>query len=673
MLIKLSGFMGKDEEFELKDHSVMCGANGSGKTTIKNALEYVFTGSIGDLNTPGPIFLEYASDKFMEVEIDYNGLNVSRSITQSPAVGGGYKYTTGANINQNKRSIASGVKKVDEYLIDKFLPLVFSYEGFLRMKSTERRKTIVDMIGYQEPSKQSIIEMMKEKETPLTLLDSLFDKASLDDMITYATAERAFYNKEKKKYEGATASVNELKSAINGNLKTIDAIGKEYAEKQNELAKLKQEKYEAELIIKNIATDQSEIARVRSKIEEIEKTSYTSMIEQHLETIAINKALIRKVSSTKDYSKEKAKIQKTSDDLQLKLEKSSDELSYLMQDRAILTTKIKQLKELQSDITSFNGVCPVFKVKCTQDVSEGQHDTINTISEYEKQLSELGISELQEKHKELASQKIELWNSLKAIEQKELDELRIIRADEEHNNNIDRLTTKVEQAIEMLKEKELSKQQTIDLLKEQITQIESKKYDAYNDPDSIQMFIDVLDEKVNELLFKKESLGDKNRLLKTSIETSKLAEETTELYKEWDKAVKNLNDLKITLMSERLVPIKESVDLLLREIGINAELFFDLVDENGKDQLNFGWIREEVKVTNLSQGEHLLTSIGILAALQKYKEIPFKMLVLDEILILDANNANKLIQSKAIADLFDFVLLLSPYEMHSDLYETYMI
>lgn len=664
MLIKLSNFMGKNEEYELSSFNVVTGPNGSGKTTLKNALEYVFTGSIGELATPSAIFLKYASDLEMTVVVEINGITITRGIVQTYSPDG-YKYSSVANVVENKRTVASGVKKVDEYLQGKFLPLVFTYDGFLREKSTKRRELIVGLIGYEEPDFSVIADALKSNEIGESIVNFITDK-SLDEAIEYAISERTYYNKEQKKYKGATASINEMKSSIAGNLKTLNKIDSDLSAAMEEKATLKQKRFETEMIIGNMMSDKEAVAALQEELEEVKKTSYVDRINQNIKAIEEKKSEITQVAEfqKQDELNELECLSTAYDDKYIDI---TNQIAKAITQESTLRGKLEYLTQKQSDISSFKGICPAFGIKCTTDVSESVTDISKDVIEVQNRITELGIDKLRVKRADVTEQKKEIDAKLVALrtEKAQIEkEMHVIGIS---NINITSIISKLTNEIDVMKSKEESKAEKIESIEKAIKALD-KKYPAFDPLDEIETMLIATESRIEELKFSKQSLDEKQNLLNASITAAESAKENEELYKEWDKSIDILNKLKIELMSKRLVPIKESVDLILKDMGINAELFFDLVDENGKDQLNFGWVRDGVKVTNLSQGEHLLTSIGILAALQSHTHVPFKMLLLDEILILDSVNAEKLMKSEAITELFDFILLLTPYQLETELY-----
>jgi len=304
-----------------KKINVFIGPNASGKSSICDALVYLFTGKNGrdEKSSTGLTELITFGESRAMVSSDINGIGkITRCIPHSLQVSG---WSGGLRDQQNK--LYDAIKSNEDAVI-----CCLNSNEFINMDASDKKNFIFNLMGMHLDSdkvKMEFLRWAKENniQNPMNILnlmpsDIIFDGSheKLDEAYKHFFTSRKFLKKEIKELE---VKAQDNKSQLPENV-TVD----------NKDAILKK--------MKELKDGRDELMLQLGKIQ--------SMVKQHLELTKVIDAKVDTVPGTlKDFEKSVSKAEKTITELKERHAKESAE--------------IKVISDLTAKLENFNGKCPL--------------------------------------------------------------------------------------------------------------------------------------------------------------------------------------------------------------------------------------------------------------------------------------------------------------------------
>ena len=656
--IELLNFKGETGDYEFTGRDLFTGPNGSGKTRITEAVEYALTGKIGRFTQNAAIYNEYGSTGNLSVSIHLEDEVITRKIKPKKKKDGSFGYTGEVGVYIDSRMVKSGAKEVDAYLDEYVHPFAFNYRSFLMMNSSDRRKALLELIGYSEPTQEELINSI-----PADLQSDFDGVDSIDEAIKIATRERTYFNRKQKESSGATAFNTDAKNELDGNIRQINTIEKGLIEHKEQLDKAKEQKIHAESIMKQIQYDNQVKDGLKKKLQNLMALDYESAIRETTEQInqcqpaPLKDSIYEKVREAYDVMTESKK----------KLSDQKTKISEKRHEVDILNNNLAHLDETITKIQEFDGTCPIAGVNCTSNIEKGleshltEREAIIKESDTLLSVTKSYIDEqedLQKDADEAEKRCDQLTREESGIKTYNMETERM-------NNQTAERKRVLETKLQAYNKDLASLDSDIKNIRDQIKEHDSKEYEAYEPLDMTLPVIAGLEKNISEANEQISELKKKQQAVALQQKAIKVHESDYETWELWKEACKNLEDLKADKMKEKLTPIAEKVNEILKHAGCEEEFVFILNDANGNDIISFGLSNGERTKVALSSGEQTLVSIGMLKMLQsRYK---LSLLFIDEILLLDDDNLDTLMN---LPTDFDNVVLLSPRSVAEGLYHT---
>lgn len=662
--ISTQGFMGESTNLTLTGKDLLIGVNGSGKTKVRNALEFALTGSIFKTSQNGMIFEDFSSAMSMECQVETNLEIITRGI-EDKVKDGTHKFSGIYAVNTGSEEIV-GQAKVDEYLERFVLPIAFTYQELMRMNSSDRRTKFFEMLQLEDPDDLEVVNVLNEVGVSSEIIEEILKKDSIDSMIALAKLRESYFNKKIKDLKGATKSIAAIKNEIDVNVGKLESINKEIEslrkQKEDVVSEIGIINQKNEINNENIQKKQ----RLQEKYDLLEdgylETKKASLedLKNKLATESDRaKANLESIAHYKDLHEKNYALMKEKKEA---LDTKKAELYELLAEKARLFATQIGLKNAIDEVMSAEGVCPLTNLKCDVDLSEYINGKKLRLDECNIKSDSLNKShaELLKATKDLELELIEKTNEIDDIN---IELLSLDRAEKNFMkviNEINSSITETNMLIDNYHEK-------VTMLKERIDEIKIFENDFAEDK---FLLVSSLSDTIKERVDQINSINEALNLFKAQQSTIREREETELTLKMWADSKIELNKLKINKMTSYLSPIEKSVTDLMQDAGFVYEFKFITETLNGDQKLSFGLVDGTKIATSLSTGEFLLAAIGMMIALNEIYQPKLRLLIVDEILSLDADSLEYLTNSKIIASNFDNVILFSPMQITSGIYNT---
>lgn len=668
--IQYENFRGQSDKYELKDLQLFTGPNGAGKTTILNAIEFAIKGTIGKVKTNAEIHSKFVSDLICTVILKTTqGDVITRVISEIEKFDkntGQYKYTYSQSLEIDGHQKISGTIKGQEYIDVVFnIPgVAFNFAEFLDMTSSGRRDFFLGLVSFTEMSHEEITSYLKNvlisdemDEEYKEILESSIEEMefeTLEKAIEWAEHAYKKYNKQKTVDKNAAIKLNQLKNELQGNIKRISQLEEdvEFLNKDKE-ENIKQLQH-TKSTLKEIESDKNQMLGLENEKETLSNTEHDKLIkETATEIVELDKQLkLLKITDTSDLVAQSESLKEEV----LKSTSKFDELDIAKKliDKEILKIN-DRIKIMQEDVDAIEDIqCPIIKQACPssdklkemykKEIILEKENFVPKQNEIYKMIEEMSFLEL-----EIQSSKrrvIEAKNSLSKA------------ADENAKNKKDseaiaaQTNIKIKELQKLEAEKQ-TKEAVITRLENQIKTIKEHVYEIYTDEEDLEGIREGIDSNLKEL---KEELANLNRKQRDIQNQSRTIEDGRQSTLKFNaisiiKTGLGPNGLQGDIIKNNLSEISNELSELIHKFGKEEVFYFNTMTKQGKEDFNFGWIREkeEINFDSLSRGEQMITTAAMLIIFLNRMNSALKLIMLDEINNLDDLNLDNIF--KAFSDL----------------------
>lgn len=673
--IKMENIKGQSASQPLTGRDIIIGRNGAGKTTRMQAIGLATLGYVpGKGKTLADTF-ELASADQMEVGIETDSFDFSREFVKKYRMdkNGNETVKISQNIAISPSAGESTNKQKEERIRSEVgdFPAMLDFGNFLSLTDTGKRDFMYNLSGSHMAWNRERVEAHLAGEV---LRDELRDSnpemyevmtecyyqtmkqykagAEVQDgllaMSEFAKDRLSYWKKEKNNADAAAQKLSEIKNRAN-------ETDRDLAETQEHLDELKTQQ---EAKIKALATAEAKAkelekakARLEAIIEEIAAMN-ESQEEAELEGI---KAELENIKAQNEELTEQEKntaraietLTAAEEEHSARIQRGREEYQKALVDFNRVEATIKAESDLIERILGAEGCCAFSKeIPCRQDFSgfiAEKNDHIDSLYEVKDEAQEklfetqklaeeleAAIKENREQKKEMEKELEGIRNVLYRESPSKIEELK--KKEEKIKNKAPELEKK--QAEKAQIEAVLNEAEEIDLqgIKEEKEELGAK--------------IKAVEEKIEQQQKIKNDIAN----IKANIIDSKTATYQQECWKQITQAI-GQKGVQGEIVKETLDPIRSLVDKKLEELEINKHFYFATESETGKEIFEFGWRDEHTKrpFDALSQGEQLLLMIALMTTIIEKSDPPMKVLALDNINHLDAQNLGKVIRGLNIA------------------------
>lgn len=655
--IETINFGKESKEQALTGLDLFIGSNGSGKSTIKKAIEFGLKGSINGSRNENEEIFKYASkasttmgvklfldNSIIERTLNNNGSSITQGLTCSPLLEKGT------------------IKQKNEAIIKNTIgtPLVLNFSDFISMKDGEKRKFIYSLLGEsdnwnKEKVRQWIEKKITIKDTKLLsdLMKEYKDDYSIEEgiaaLLSYIESKKKLLNAEVKKLSEGAKHLSDLKSKLTETTRNLQLYKEEETLLREQLIKVEKSLSANKQNIEMLEKINKDILIIQNKISSLEeniKSKNKDLIEEQLKEIkSINMEyhINKTISSLNSLKEKKNRLEISQEKIVFKGEKNKLEML--------------SMKELISKISEQNGICVLDKrVKCEKNFTS----FINNLNEEVKNLI-INDKNFREQYIEVREKIKEINREIDGLEKKKDDQnntaLKI--KDEEHKLKLE------------LKNISVAQEQS-EIYKEHLEMLfESKeKFAIKNDTELLNKQKEALNIKINELKVKTEDAQKSKTSLimleKTLLERDKTEEELM-LFKKIDLLV-GPKGIQGEIVKSGLEPIREEIQIALEKLNLKEKFFFEC-KKKGKEVFNFGLMIEENKryFETLSTGEQLLISVAMMSVIINKINSPTKFLIIDDIVHLDKLARNDFFNAMVtFKSTFDNIIMIGAIDDDTD-------
>lgn len=606
----------KDTSIDLDQVNVFVGRNGSGKTSIKDAIQYALTGKnrLTDGRGSGAEIMINWEAKISNIKLDLNSIGeVHRRIPNKLQVADWSGNKT-AQENELLRQLG-----VDERVI---VAVLNSYD-FVKMDSSDQKNLIFDLAGLRFDKDKVIEKYIKWNQGEIDKAAKLLEKELddnlqgsgevFDDIYKQVYKLRREAKKEKAAVEGEINKLPDVELPEGVSLNDKNTIEKQFDE---------------------LNKKRDELVKVQGLTES--KLSKKSKLEKRQEEIKSD--LKEKKEALEEIDSDFSQINDLNEELE-KLENKLDELeqekSDLKEKKATLSGEIKGKKQAIEALKREDNACPLAPehVQCPMTDKEIN----NLIEKIEESMDQEALDSLEKEISNIKGEIDTLEEGIKTTK-KSLEE------NQERYRNYEDLKKEVEQL-----EKEQEKVEN-----------ELDSIGEIKDPDELQEEINKLDDRIEKgrkLVDKLSNYKDKEDKWNDLNEDLAEAEAKVEALERLVTAFKP-EGIKNGLISELIEPIEKEANNKLAELTDGLfSVKFDLEGDYFVQVKKDNWPRwAPIKV--LSTSEKLRLGVVMQHVLNNLTDLKF--MVIDEADTLEPQNKSLLVNTVLkIKEDYDQIMILS--------------
>jgi len=636
----------KEMKLDLSDFAILQGPNGSGKTTIIQALILAIEGKLPGIHDK-ELFAELAREGEEVTEMTV-GLKRGEefSFKRRWICKEKFDNKAGKRVSTVSQEIDITPFKADEGLTQKkerirelisLNPISVDIDNFLGLSDAKRRDFFYDL-GEAEiltdnrikehlvSVKISVDDSVKEhwQKKFMNKIPNGQDKVNLDVVLTNLARDISTVTAIKRIAEMTARRMIEVKArrdSIGGHLKDLEEMLVRLQNKKTDLEKdIESNKAKAEVV----------------KLTDERKNEYTQRIinlEKQIsddteEVAGLNESLNEldaKVAKTEqEFTKEGKKLEKA-------IKKKEDEIEDLDKVKGAIAAEFQ--KKQAEKIAIENGLMdhtPHLSKKSIEYL-EGKRKDIQTQGAEEKHTIDSLVSQLTESSNNL----IELKKALNKMAEDKFEMM------DEHTDVANKLKQDLAVLLDRIPKAEEELTKTKELVKvsdglpppEEVVDIQTLQ----DRLEGIKQNITDLEPQVKEKRSEMELL-----IVQTDAE-SDLKQAEIDLYclKAMQKALGPAG-LKGELVKATLDPIKKKVNEALRILGYEREFDFQMIDSRGNECFNFGWKTEAgdrlIKFNALSTGEQTVLLTAMVAVICSSSEHDVKFLAMDNVEVISTDH-----------------------------------
>lgn len=681
----------------LTGKDLFIGSNGCGKSSKAEAVIFSMLGYIPNTDKQfGEIHTLATSDSNPTMSTGIKISNgdttfqiersITKKITHKRTGDEEIRFTEGISVYPPK-----GEKKLDEKKmriateIGSF-PLMFDFNAFKQKTDMEKREFIYSLTSNSTEWDKSKVEIylrsklltssFKENSPDLynqmesILKDALaqyFDGDSLnieqgiDSICSWVSNQYTHWNDEQTRCSSSVKKLSQLKTSISptqGNLVENEALLKKLQKSLIEVEKecaVKLEMNRNSLRLYNQTNNKIKV--LEATIDSIKKELQSNSKEALQKEILSLQGKIRNVNDNNINTLRK-EIQCLKSTISIKLQEKDKILSDGLAEKAT----IENTQAIINKITEHGQFCILnTKIKCNNDFSkyiEYASKTINSTKIKKDKLlsSYYSLSkEIQELNKKLSERELFLEKTIDDDRKTQSTNLTITSRINTLNNSINQIQANA-------KTLELKTNELINLKKELSSTPRTENEDTeivllHQQITGINNNISELNELIN--IQRKTAINDQN--LNKAIIDNKIATNKVTCFTILKDQLGPKN-LKGEIIKSNLHPIESLIQKNLNILGINNTFFFECESEKGKEIFKFGWINNlghKITFNHLSEGEKISLMIAFLVAIIEKVNPKLKVLIIDNIVNVDAFNLKNIIKGldKMTSKLDNIILL----------------
>lgn len=686
--VQIKGLKGLDTVQELSGRDIICGKNGSGKSTRAQAIQAAILGYVpGNGKTAADTF-KLANGNKMAVGLTTSGgfrfdrtlerktktkrngaaeIKIEQELTVSPGKG--------------EKTAADEEKRIAEELGS--FPCMLDFDEFLSLSDLKRREFIYSLSAADIAlTKDGIAAELKERlltdelqennaemyQTMVQTIDECLGEyadgedvqTGLQAMHDYAKTQLSYWKKELEKAAGASQKIAEYKNELQEtdrnlekNQQTLDQLQKDLTDTSMALATTRERNAAFEDASRKINQLKSEITAIQEQKPGRTSDEINHDIESYQAEIVEapdNSARIDELNGM--MVKGRAFI-----------DQQGEERNKWWMTAGTLKTEIARMEEQIKSIEQQDGVCVINPhIRCTKD--------------FEKYLAHLK-DEIAKARQEMEEAKAKQSNAEGLIEKAKAK----VKAREQEISSLQgkekaalRKNAEMEKIIGELKEELFAANNfsTIQAEKIKARSDEIQRITSSGLPEEKPQELAPLEDAVESINLQiaelKDKISEQNKTrttlmnLKSTLIDSQKAEYWKSCWKQISESV-GPGGLQGDIVKSLLDPIRADVQQKLDEMGLaDREFFFETASDRGKEVFRFGWFNgdgERVYFDALSTGEQMLLLIAFMTTIIERKNPPLKMLIIDNLNHLDAANIRRVIAGLETAgkDLDNIILL----------------
>ncbi|MCL6457366.1 MAG: hypothetical protein K6T85_05105 [Gorillibacterium sp.] len=539
------------------------------------------------------------------------------------------------------------------------LPVVFDFQEFLNLSDAKRREFVYGLSPIQSDNWDKATVLKRMEENLLTLGCKVNDPdlyavtidmikeclnewpdgydltAGLQSMLTWASDQQRMWNDKKSDATGAVRELSEMKSQL-------EETDRDIVSKKEELKELRVNLTD----IHGKITAGKEIERQweQKKIRKAELND--SIIQQ---TVLMNAEPLRDYEQevvklnaqikTTDIAAGSAQIQNTINDLKIQRDGKTTELDTEKLRLIKLEGELDQVSRVSKNIADKGaGTCVLHaSIACEKDFTGFLNHATHNIPKLEIDIAKLKeqINVTQADIKTMLDKETELDRELRSLYvavSVEAQENTVIRS------KIDKVRESEREELQVKRDA----QGKIVALQDELDKLTNEKQPMYTQMNVLENQHAALTVNISG---QEAVIGEKEKA-KVTLSNSQTAMINARKSQHKWTAAKNISKelgskgIQGELVKSIIGPIEGAINENLNLMGIHYPVFFSTESETGKEVFQFGWTKYGRK-TNfdvLSTGEQLMFMSAFLVTLLERKDLPLKVLALDNIENLDKVN-----------------------------------
>lgn len=685
----------------LTGRDIICGPNGSGKTTRLQALGISLLGYCpGKGKLPAETYkLSPGGDMTVGIETDsfkaartYSKAgkrskdgSITIAISESVAVtpGRGEKNDT-----QRRARIAAEVGN---------FPVMLDFGEFLNLSDAKRRDFFYSLspITTDLWDKQTVEKRLKDTLLTMELQVNNVEQydimagiiknaleqykedqdlqSGLQAMLDWAKAEQTHWNSEKENARGAVKKLADMKNDlaetdrnIAHNKAEVAGLQEQLIEVEKQLSGNQEKKKAADKHYKRIDELKETILDIEEKLSQL-PVSDDGLDEQ----IADLQGRITEIdieASTAPLDSEEFEKENTIRNLDEQVRELDKEVSRAEGEMRALQATVRSI---QNTLQDMNGsqvrVCIISPlIACSKDFTP-YLDYVQKQQDEKRAYVILKQKELGEKREQIQ----QLTLRKKAIQEERRAITSKAGAQVKANEEIRKEIAKLEKQKADRAQERTSLEDRLKMFQEEFQILQAEPVEAIAPLDALEMRRDGLSKQASEMkakIYEQEKAKVTLSNLKASMIDSKKASYNADCSK-WLADALGPKGLKGELVKNTLGPLQDDVQKNLFAMGLRQEFFFQTESDTGKEVFQFGWIDDRGRELNfdaLSTGQQLLLLAALMVTLLKRANPPLKVLAIDNIENLDGDNFKRAVHGLSqIKDDLDNIILagvISPEE-----------
>lgn len=681
--IVMKNIKGQNTSQELTGKDIIIGPNGSGKTTRIQALEIALQGYVSGQNKKSDETFKHSSGNEMEVGLKTDGFSFTRGFKRSlsKTKSGETKINIKQSLNISPSKGESKIAEKEARIVSELgsFPVMLDFDEFLNLSDSKRREFIYSLAGFESArwTKDKVKKFLEERLLTMELevnspeqfeimksaISQVLDEypenydinSGLQSMLDWTKVKLSNWNDEKKRSEGATKKLAELKNKLTETDRNLKANKVQLENLQEDLIKGEKQLSMDTQKKKNIDLRSEKISQIKKQIdaESIKQNPFNQ--KQLGDSIKKLKSSMRKI----DYSEDISSLDSQSKSLSNEIEKVIQDKEEVKNKGTEIATKIKTLQETLDKVKGTNCRCVIDgRIKCDKN--------------FEKfiKFTECQIKKLQLQKNILASTFSELKQKAELL-QKEMadisaDKDKLIAAEREAykaNSKINDEIAKLNSDIDKCKNFEAMNLEKIKSLRLDLEKYQNEPTDPIAPLDMLEKKIESTRNQIKELKSKIQSQEEAKITLsnlKSSMIDGKKAEYYSVSFKALCEALGS-KGLQGELVKESLEPIQNSIQENLTAMGIENKFYFSTNSDTGKEIFQFGWINKFGDKRNfdaLSTGQQMILLIAMLTTFIEKASPACRILAIDNIENLDSGNLKNVLDGlNKLSDKLDNIIL----------------